>query len=588
MNNKIRFRVKYLSVFFVIFYCQITYGQELFPNYLIGLNWDNISKWDKVIYENSSLELLKYKGISEDGIKLDFCLNYTNPQMTGKAGIRTRMNNNFDKTLPITFFIKIHQPNPESDQIPTGQDNKENVFMSQTKDSSEENINCNIILKFIDKDGSIFTKSDFIKNAYKSWNSIVVYLNDTKYEGGGDSVFGEPSAFEIDFLGKGKGEIIIDEIGIGKKGLLPGLFLDPYRESEGIGFQPRRAEKMIPEDPAVLEYLEVMQDSSTKEKQLLPNMDGDAYISTFNNSLVAMAFILKEKRERAERILDFYASAVDKNNLDLEKQNFFYKGEARGFYQHITLPDYKSAPNQDRWMGDMAWLWFAYKLYEKRYNPKPEYIHIMELLKSLLISYFKTTDCGGFVQHGWRKGDKYLHENGGHHEGNIDCYAVFKMSGDEYYAGQIKKWLDCVLAGSDLPLDLYTWRTMAFGKEYKHLLDIPDYDFRFRKTISVNNSNVTGFIPFPDIDMNNFWPDGIGHIAAAYQICGENERGFFYSNQLDALLIQYKLYGKEIKTLPYTLNHSGGYEWVNTKKGFVSAAAWYIIAKNGFNPLDIK
>lgn len=354
---------------------------------------------------------------------------------------------------------------------------------------------------------------------------------------------------------------------------------------KGIGFEQRRDLRMKKEDPLVLEYLKTIQDVSSPERRLLPSMEKDE-AHTFNNSLVAMAFILKNERERAERILDFYSNATIVDNTDLQLQNFYYQGEARGFYQHVSLSTYRDEANtSDRWIGDMAWLLIAYKFYEKKYQSN-RYDRIINLIKDLLISYYKEEGDVGYIQHGWRNGDTKLHEDRGHHEGNIDCYVALKLCGENYYADKIKKWLDKELKNNkNLPLDLYSWRVLAFGKGYKWLLNIPEYDFRYRKILKIDGKKVVGFYHGPDINVNNIWVDGTAHIACAYLSVGEKERGYFYANQLDKLLIERIINGKKTHALPYTVNKTGGYAWVDTTKGFISCAAWYIFAKNEFNPL---
>jgi hypothetical protein len=139
----------------------------------------------------------------------------------------------------------------------------------------------------------------------------------------------------------------------------------------------------------------------------------------------------------------------------------------------------------------------------------------------------------------------------------------------------------------DLPLDNYTWRVLAFGKGHSELLNIPEYDFRYRKILTVRGRRVMGFYHGPDIEQDNIWVDGVGHMAAAYLTCDFRERGYFYANQLDSLLLVQTLYGRQVRALPYTANRSGGYTWVDTTKGFTSCAAWYILAKNGVNPLRL-
>ena len=85
-----------------------------------------------------------------------------------------------------------------------------------------------------------------------------------------------------------------------------------------------------------------------------------------------------------------------------------------------------------------------------------------------------TDGPGGYVRHGWRQGDGKLHEPFGHPEGNIDCYALFRMYGEDALAEKVKTWLDRVMKWPAMPLDLYTWRVLAFGKEYGHLLNTPE------------------------------------------------------------------------------------------------------------------
>ena len=376
------------------------------------------------------------------------------------------------------------------------------------------------------------------------------------------------------------------EIVNGKAGLTPTFHssYDPDSTLAGIGFAQRRDSTLLKEDPLVLEYLKVMQDISSVDQNILPSQEDDE-AQTFNNSLVAIAFILKNEKERAERILDFYAHATNKENTDIQLQNFYYKGEARGFYQWVSLKTKRAPANRvDRWIGDMAWLLIACKNYERRYN-SDRYDNLVKIIKDLLLSFYQEAEHGGYIQHGWRRGDDHLHELSGHPEGNIDCYVALKLCGEDFYAQKIKIWLEHELARSPgLPLDLYTWRVLAFGRKYSRLLDIPEFDFRYRKIIEVKGGKVMGFYHGPDLSVNNFWNDGTGHIACAYEAFGDKQRGYFYANQLDHLIVDRNINNINTHAIPYTLNKTGGYEWVDQNKGFVSCIAWYIFAKNGFNP----
>jgi len=351
-------------------------------------------------------------------------------------------------------------------------------------------------------------------------------------------------------------------------------------------FVHRTSNLETPENPLVIEYLKQLQGSSA----LIPSVEGENIAQTFNNSLAAFAFILKTERQRAERILDFYANATDINNTDIRKQNFFYNGQARGFYQSCTITSLRDeSGNADRWMGDMAWLLLAYKFYEKEYY-SGKYSGIITLIKNLLTSYYKPAVAGGYIQSGWRQGDSYLHEPNGHHEGNIDAYAVLRLCGvGADTVLNIKNWIEKELTNGmnnqNLPLDLYCWRTLAFGSSHAYLLDIPENDTRYRKELMFNGKKVTGLYSGPDAAINNIWIDGTGHIVCAFNKYGDKQKNIFYSNRLSDMLITNIINGVNTKTLPYSTNSSGDYGWVDPAKGFVSSAAWYIIAKNKFNPL---
>ena len=141
---------------------------------------------------------------------------------------------------------------------------------------------------------------------------------------------------------------------------------------------------------------------------------------------------------------------------------------------------------------------------------------------------------------------------------------------------------------NNLPLDLYTWRVLAFGRQYGYLLNVPEYDFRYRKVVEFKGHKVTGFYHSPDYDIDNLWIDGLGHMACAQISDADKNRGYFYANQLDLLLVDRYINGEHVRALPYTANKSGGFDWVSQDRGFTSTCAWYIFAKNGFNPYTLQ
>ncbi len=525
-------------------------------------SWTSPSKWKLAHSKQSNIKLTGESKLPGESIKIDFRL-----AENGWVSLQKKISKLEAETRPLVLWL-------------------------ETKVTSK------LEVKLIDSDGSVFGKKVPLTDEYKTGKRLILYRKNTTYWWGGeDDNFDELSAVEIAFSGQGEGTVYLADIGFGLpdlKATFPpaGPKLDPNRKAPGVGFKQRRAKSMQAEDTLVLTWLKRVQDVSSPARALLPSMEGNQ-AHTFNNALVSMAFMLKGERGRAERILDFFAGATAHKNPCPAYQNFFYRGEPRGFFQQVTLrregklPAYHNPGKSDRWMGDMAWLLMAYRYYEKKYN-SDKYTEISRLMLNLLEEWFTKAEAGGYVQHGWRKGDSYLHEESGHPEGNIDCYAAFRLWGREELAQKIRTWLDETVHGKGLPLDLYTWRVLAYGKKHANLLNIPEYDLRYRKKMQINGQQVLGFYPFPTPKTKNIWLDGVGHMACAYLATDRLQRGYFYANQMDAFIKTEKIRGQQVHYLPYTAKATGDYSWVKTNKGAASAAAWYIFAKNGFNPLKLN
>ena len=345
-------------------------------------------------------------------------------------------------------------------------------------------------------------------------------------------------------------------------------------------------------DQLLLEWIKFNQDTSSPDQRMVGDILEGHTAQTFNNALTAMAFMVMDERERAERILDFYAGAADAANTNHLAQNFFFLGQARGFYQNMAIKNLKEAPqyvaiwNGDRWMGDMSWLLIACKQYEKKYN-SDKYARITGLLRDLIVSWYIPEGDAGYVGSGWRHFDEKLHEENGHPEGNIDAIAVLQMTGDHAMAERVKQWLLPRVSGGDRPLDLFTWKVLTFGKEFEGDLEKLETFRGYKKTLTFNGKEVTGFTSSKTQDVN-IWGDGLGHVACAYYAVGNVEKGDYYLGELEKMALQLPVDGRPAMGIPYCAAKTPGYEWVNPNEGFVSCAAWYIFAKHRFNPMRLE
>ncbi|MGE5393773.1 MAG: T9SS type A sorting domain-containing protein [Candidatus Saccharibacteria bacterium] len=525
-------------------------------SYLLDGNLDTYSAWSFSKQSGTLGAVANYAGINGNGLKV----TYTFPSTGGWVNLEIPLAASFTRSNPMVFFI---EATPSA---------------------------ANLEIKFIDKDGSVFDVRPSLSKYANGWYQVTAYLDNTSYAWGGNPTFDIPAKFSLAISAQGSesGTVYFDEIGIGKAGL-PSSFLptiDPNSLLAGIGFTQRRDTALTPEDPLVLQYLKQLQDQGSPTAALLPTYYGGIQAQTFNNSLAALAFIVKDEKQRAERILDFYLNATDSSNTDQFKQSFFYYHQPRGFFQECDIRTLQAMGAKNRWIGDMAWLLITCKNYRLKYNSS-RYDYLIGIIRDLFISFYKDAAIGGYIQHGWENGDANLHEATGHHEGNIDCYVALKLCGENQLAHKIKLWLDDQLNGKgSLPLDLYTWRTLAFGalgEPYPSLLNMAEYDFRYRKIITVKGKEVMGLYSNPDITIQNFWNDGTGHIACACQAYGDKQRGMFYANQLDALIVTQQIGTQTMHGLPYTLN-TQGYPGVDPSVPVLSTSAWYILAKNKVNP----
>ena len=204
-----------------------------------------------------------------------------------------------DDKLPVSFLFKVSKP-------------------------------CTLELKFLKPDGSTFGQRVPVEPV-EPWQRITMYPHEAEYWWGNSRQHGGFESFNIAVSGtQGTGKLTIVDTKFGKTGTpstfgppqvstdqpallhapYHGPLLDPDRNLPGFGVRQRRAKELAPEDPLVLEWLKVMQDTGTPDGKLLPSTPGGDEVHTFNNVLAAMAFIRHGERERAERILDYFRDAA--------------------------------------------------------------------------------------------------------------------------------------------------------------------------------------------------------------------------------------------------------------------------------------
>lgn len=329
----------------------------------------------------------------------------------------------------------------------------------------------------------------------------------------------------------------------------------------------------------VLDWSTAQQDDSTG---LLPSQE-DNVASTYNNALAIMAFTLRGEHERASRILEFFAEQLS--------SEFFVDDVPRGFHQLRSASNGAPDADTDRWMGDNAWLLLATQYYQAE-TSATEYDDLEDALVQLLLSLRTDAGIGAYVASGWH-GDGTEIDDGGHTEGNLDAHAALLLSGETDLADDIAAWLDDA-PNRDWrlgPLDIHSWRTLSLGSS--HAFCLADTlrtdrdDLRFTNEITVNGQDVQGFLPYsigrePD-NSATLWAEGTAGMIVALYAAGNDDLGDFYAAEMDKLLFEPANFPDSM-TLAFMPVVVPDYPWVDPNKGHVAAAAWYLFAKERFNP----
>lgn len=109
------------------------------------------------------------------------------------------------------------------------------------------------------------------------------------------------------------------------------------------------------------------------------------------------------------------------------------------------------------------------------------------------------------------------------------------------------------------------------------------------KTAEVNGKQITGYCFDEDNDV--VWLEGTGQMALAFGIANMNDQKAKYLNEMEKVLIKSTAHSNSIG-FPYASNlatsYGSGKLWkYSSTKISISGGAWYLFAKNNFNPFNV-
>ncbi|MFA5271164.1 MAG: PilZ domain-containing protein [Candidatus Omnitrophota bacterium] len=380
-------------------------------------------------------------------------------------------------------------------------------------------------------------------------------------------------------------------------------------EKEFKGLQKEQEQISKPVIEGIYSWIKNRQDMLSG---LVLSYEGDQNLKkmgfTYDQALAAITFVIFKDNQRAEKILDFYLSRVNKGE---NIYNAYYTGgECAEYVIH-------SGPN--------AWLGLAVLDYYKE-TKNPKYLPVAQKVADFLLSMM---DCEGGIK-GGPTVEWYATEH------NLDAFAFFdsfyKITKDQKYLearDKVKKWIENyaytsygppVIRGkgdATIATDTYAWSVTAFGPEELFSMKMnPDSILEFaieNCEVQVKFKRKEGEVFVKGFDFAKFKniPRGgviscewTAQMILSFEIMADFyktkdpvkyksylKQAIYYFAELQKMLItSASKIGREDPCFPYASSSSvdTGHGWrtpEGDKTGSLSSTAYFLIAYKGYNPL---
>lgn len=329
---------------------------------------------------------------------------------------------------------------------------------------------------------------------------------------------------------------------------------------------------------------------------------------TYDQALAAITFVIFKDNQRAEKILDFYLSRINKGE---SIYNAYYTGgECAEYVIH-------SGPN--------AWVGLAVLDYYKE-TKNPKYLPVAEKVADFLLSMM---DSEGGIK-GGPQVEWYATEH------NLDAFAFFdsfyKITKNQKYLqarDKVKKWIEKyaytsygppVLRGkgdATIATDTYAWSITAFGPDELFSMKMnPDRILEFaieNCEVQVRFKRKEGEVLVKGFDFAKFknMPRGgviscewTAQMILSFEIMADyyktkdidkyksylNQANTYFTELQKMLITSVSKIGREDPCFPYASSASvdTGHGWrtpEGDRTGSLSSTAYFLIAYKGYNPL---
>lgn len=342
---------------------------------------------------------------------------------------------------------------------------------------------------------------------------------------------------------------------------------------------------------------------------------------SYDNALVAMAFLSEGMVEEAGDILDAFVYAVENDRQGVDRvRNAYAAGNIAalpGWDSGARLPgwyDFEIDKNgewyEDRYqvgsnVGNTSYVALAMLQYY-RVLPEEGYLDTAKALMDWVIDNCSDGGdgfTGGFD--GWAEGKHpiiypFTYKSIEH---NIDAYAAFQtlftLTGEARYQAAAESALRFIRSMYDpaaevfytgttddgitpntgnIVLDAQVWAAMALGKGFS------PFEASLKRVAAMRVDG--GGYPFCESNVNGgWWAEGTAYTALMYRLRGEDAAAAAALDALSGIQLESGLFpAATVDNLSTGFELFTGEPWVYGTAPHIAPTAWFILAVNGFNP----
>lgn len=316
------------------------------------------------------------------------------------------------------------------------------------------------------------------------------------------------------------------------------------------------------------------------ENGLQNSTENGIMLSLYDNALAALVYTMYEDYDRAEAIFDVFDGKIESELQD----------EYGGFAQFLDLSgNIFGGGIGKRWLGDNAWLLVALNAYHYK-TGTDKYSGLVSGLDAWIRSLQLPN---GGLSSGYDEGGNMMEPVT---EAMIDSYNAI-LGFDSFHTKLLNYFFinrydddeDVLVSWPENPdykyaIDMSSWAFLAMNNMPESVLEFADQRFK------LTEGDITGYCI--DEDLDAIWPEHSLQMAVAYINAG-NE---YFDRANDIISNMEKLFinsttDMNTKGLPYASNqatmYGAGSLWVGVDTDiYLSSCAWYLFAKNGFNPFE--